>query len=275
MEMKNPYQPIAGEIVDIVPESPTIKTFVLKLNEPFRFLAGQFIELTLPGIGEAPFTPSSSPHQIETVEVTIMKTGFVTNALHESKPGTVIGVRGPYGNWYPLDKLYGKEVLIVGGGVGMAPLRSLLLALLHEKEKFKKIILCCGARTPADFIYKQLFSEWRKIIPTFMSVDKTDGQLWDYDIGVVTVLLPKAKQEIEDISTASAAVCGPPLMLKFTTLKLLELGFKEENIYLSLERMMYCGIGQCRHCMIDKYFVCKDGPVFTYDQIKHITNVWI
>lgn len=275
--MDNIYKPIKCEVVDVIEESPTIKTIRVKPEEEFTFQAGQFISLTVPGIGEAPFTPSSSPFEKNFIEVTVMKVGRVTEKIHQLKKGDIVGIRGPFGKPYPLDKFRGKEILLVGGGVGLAPLRALFLALLHTINDYKKVIFCCGARTPKDYIYKkQIFEEWQSLCEKLplsfrITVDKKDEN-WKYMEGVVTCTLDNLDM---DVGNGVAVVCGPPVMMKFTTLKLLEIGFKENQIYLSMERKMYCGVGHCRHCLIGNLFVCKDGPVFTYEELKDKPNIWV
>ena len=270
---ENPYQPIDSEIIDIIDESPTIKTFVVVTKEPFRFETGQFVELTLPGEGEAPFTPSSSPNDTEKMEISIMNAGRVTDLLHKCGKGQKVGIRGPFGNGYPIEDFVGKDVYIVGGGVGLAPIRSLFLTLVERVKDFKSVVCRYGARTPEDFIYKKtLHGEWQKIdgVDIKLTVDKANGD-WKGNVGVVTTIL---RPDDVDIKKAVAVVCGPPIMMKFATLKLLEFGFADEQIYLSMEKNMSCGFGKCGHCMIGKYYVCKDGPVFTYDQIKKYPKIW-
>lgn len=273
---KNIYKPIKCEVIENIKESPTINTIVLKPEVPFSFKAGQFASFTVPGIGEAPFTPSSSPFDKEKVEFTVMRVGKVTEKIHQLKKGDIVGIRGPYGKPYPLEKFKGKEILLVGGGVGLAPLRALFLALVETYKDYKKIVFCCGARTPEDYIYKdKIFDEWQKLcerIPLSfrITVDKKDEN-WKYMEGVVTCTLDNLDI---DIKNAVSVVCGPPIMMKFTTLKLIEIGFSEDSIYLSMERKMYCGVGHCRHCMIGPLFVCKDGPVFTYSELKDKPNIW-
>jgi len=270
---QNLYQPINGGIVDIIEESSTIKSFVVVLEETFQFKTGQFVELTLPGVGEAPFTPSSSPSDTKKMEITIMKAGHMTTLLHDCKKGQKIGIRGPYGKGYPIDDFIGKDVYIIGGGVGLAPIRSLFLTLVDRINDFKSVVCRFGAKTPDDFIYKNtLFNSWQKIdgVDMKLTVDGANGD-WDGNIGVVTTILSSGDV---DISNAVAVVCGPPIMMKFGTLKLLEFGFSPEQIYLSMEKNMSCGVGKCGHCMVGKYYVCKDGPVFTYDEVKGYPNIW-
>jgi NAD(P)H-flavin reductase len=269
----NLYQPINGEIVDVIDESPTIKSFVIAPETDFAFRTGQFVELTLPGQGEAPFTPSSSPTVTEKMEITIMKAGRVTALLHECSKGQPVGIRGPYGKGYPLDEFAGKEVYVVGGGVGLAPIRSLFLTLVDRIEDFKSVVCRFGARTPQDFIYKQtLFGDWQKLdgVDIKLTVDEANGD-WDGNVGVVTTILDKKDV---DVGNAVAVVCGPPIMMKFATINLLEYGFGPGRIYLSMEKNMSCGVGKCGHCMLGKYYVCKDGPVFTYEQIKNYPKIW-
>lgn len=273
--LKNIYKPIAAEIVDVITETPTIKTFVLRPRERIDFKAGEFMEVTVPGIGEAPFTPSSSPSVIETIDFTIMRVGRVTEAIHAMGKGELVGVRGPFGKGYPLDAWKGKEILLVGGGVGGAPLRALFYALVERLGDFKKVLYCYGARTPNDIVYKkQIMEEWPRInrskIEIRLTVDVGD-QTWEGNVGVVTTVV---KDLGMDISNSVAVVCGPPIMMKFATLRLVELGFADSAIYLSMEKNMSCGIGKCGHCMLGEYMVCKDGPVLTYDLIKDKPAIW-
>jgi NAD(P)H-flavin reductase len=272
--MNNPYQVIPATIYEIIQESPLIRTLRLKPEKPIYFKTGQFIELSIPGIGEGPFTPSSSHFISNTMDVTIMKTGFMTEYVHKTKKGDRVGLRGPFGSNYPLEKFVGKDILILGGGCGLAPLRSLFLTLVHEIEKYKSITFLAGAKSPKDCIFKETVDEWRsyKKVRFLRAVDVVpDDEAWNEDVGLVTRLLQKIKI---DPKVNPAIVCGPPVMMKFGTLDLLKMGFKDENIYLSMEKKMYCGFGQCRHCVMGKYYACKDGPVFTYDQIKNEEDIW-
>jgi NAD(P)H-flavin reductase len=269
----NIYKPFPARLEEVITESPLIKTFVLSPEEEFSFNTGQFIELTLDGIGEAPFTPSSSPLVKDRIDVTVMKTGYVTETLHQLEPGEVLGIRGPFGRGYPVEEFYGKEVLILGGGCGFAPLRSLLYNLIAEKEKLKGITLCYGSKTPEDCIYKSYISELRDTekVRVLRTVDRGDEN-WTETIGVVTVLLEQIRI---DVDRTVAVVCGPPIMMKFATIRLIEMGFSEKDIYLSLEKNMSCGLGKCGHCMMGQYFVCKDGPVFLYEEVKELPDLWL
>ena len=270
---KNLYQPINAEVVDIIDESPTIKSFVVVPEQPFSFRTGQFVELTLPGEGEAPFTPSSSPADSDKMEITIMKAGRVTALLHQCEKGQKVGLRGPFGKGYPIDDFASKDVYIIGGGVGLAPIRSLFLTLTGSIRDFKSVVCRFGAKTPEDFIYKKaIFGSWQKIngVDMKLTVDKANGD-WKGNVGVVTKILTPGDV---DIKNSAAVVCGPPIMMKYATLKLLEFGFAPKDIYLSMEKNMSCGVGLCGHCMLGKFYVCKDGPVFTYEQIKGYHDIW-
>jgi NAD(P)H-flavin reductase len=270
---QNLYQPVPAEIVEVIDESPAIKSFVVVPESEFAFDTGQFVELTLPGEGEAPFTPSSSPCETGKMEITIMNAGRITGLFHQCRRGQPVGLRGPYGHGYPIDNFYGKEVYIIGGGVGLAPIRSLFLTLLSQIDRFPSVVCRFGAKTPKDFIYKDtLFGEWQNTsgVDLRLSVDEANGD-WDGHVGVVTSIMNPDDVRIQN---AVAVVCGPPIMMRFATIKLMEFGFAERDIYLSMEKNMSCGFGKCGHCMMGKYYVCKDGPVFTYDQLKQYADIW-
>ena len=265
----NPYKPILSKVTSVTDETHNIKTFTLVHGEEFEFKTGQFVQFVISEVGESPFTPSSSPYVKEKMDITIMKAGRVTNKIHTLKEGDLVGIRGPLGKGYPIEDFYGREVLILGGGVGMAPLRSLLLTLIAQKDKFKRLLLLYGAKTPGDIIYKEQFADWkRQGVEIYRTVDNGD-ETWKEKTGVVTVLCDDVKVDKE-----IAIVCGPPIMMRFGTFKLLDMGYRPENIYLSMEKNMSCGIGKCGHCALGPYFVCKDGPVFKYSEIEHLEDIW-
>jgi len=271
--MKNPYEFTEAEILNITDETANIKTFTLKPKKEIPFKAGQFMDVTLPGIGEAPFTPSSNHNMTKTLDFTVMSAGRVTKLLHQAKPGDIVGIRGPYGTCYPLEKFRSKDILIVGGGVGLAPLRALIYALFNEVNNYNRIIVKYGSRTSKDIVYKNEIDSWRTKAPHVdieISVDVGDDT-WKGNVGLVTTVLKDLKV---DMNNTVSIVCGPPVMMKFVTFKLLDLGFKNSDIYLSMEKNMSCGIGKCGHCRLGTYYACKDGPVFTYDRIKDLPNIW-
>ncbi|MDD5173234.1 MAG: FAD/NAD(P)-binding protein [Candidatus Omnitrophota bacterium] len=270
---KNPYSYIEAEILNITTETSNIKTFTLKPRETIPFLAGQFMDVSVPGVGEAPFTPSSNHKIADKLDFTIMNVGRVTGLLHEMEKGKTVGLRGPYGTAYPIAEWKNKEIFIVGGGVGLAPLRALLYALFNNIDDYKKIILRYGARTYKDIVYINEIETWKKRaanVDIGVTVDVGD-ELWKGNVGLVTTVL---KDSGVDINNAVSIVCGPPIMMKFVTFKLLDMGFKDNQIYLSMEKNMSCGIGKCGHCRIGPYYACKDGPVFTYDKLKNLPNIW-
>lgn len=271
--MKNPYYPIDTLVEDVIAETPTIKTFVLAPARPIAFKAGQFMQLTVPGVGEAPFTPSSDPRETEKMEITILRTGSVTDALHALKPGAEVGLRGPFGKGYPMDKMAGKEVLVVGGGVGLAPLRSLIYTLLDEPAKYKRISIKYGARMPEELCFRSQYDEWAKAAPNvdFTHTIDVPAPNWSGRVGLVTTLLDKLDINLEN---SIAISCGPEIMLKFVTLKLLEVGYTPPQIYLSMNRKMSCGMGKCARCNVGHYYLCVDGPDMCYDKIKHVPNVF-
>ena len=270
--ISSPYIPIPAKLDEVIDETPTIKTLVISPPEPLHFRAGQFVQLTLPGVGEAPFTPSSSPSQPERLAITILRTGAVTERLHQSAPGEVLGIRGPFGKGYPIEKLDGKEVLVVGGGVGLAPLRALILALREDLGRVKRLSIKYGARCKEELLYPDQYDTWTRDPKVDMTCTIDAPQPgWTGPIGVVTTLL---KGMDIDRTNCCAFVCGPGIMLKFTTMALLEEGLTEEQIYLSMNRRMSCGMGLCGRCNIGKYYLCKDGPDMNYALIKDAPNVF-
>jgi len=270
--MDNPYLPVSATVDQIIDETPTIKTLVLRPAEPIPFKAGQFMQLTVPGLGEAPFTPSSSPRTPDRMEITILRAGTVTEALHRVRPGETLGLRGPFGKGYPLDELEGKDVLVVGGGVGLAPLRALLLALFDDPGRYRRICLKYGARNPSELLYRGSYDEWGGIDNVTMDVTvdvASDG--WTGHVGVVTTILKDLDIAIPE---SVAVACGPSIMLKFVTFELLDQGYEPKQIYLSMNRRMSCGTGKCGRCMIGPYYLCKDGPDMNYEKIKDYPNVF-
>ena len=269
------YMPVPAIIERIEDETPDIKTFTIRPVKPIPFAAGQFVELAVPGIGEAPFTPSSSPKISDFMEITIMRTGRVTDWLHDMNEGDELGVRGPMGRAYPIEDFHGREILIVGGGCGVGPLRSLLLALIDDLEAYARIIVRYGARSADSIVFKDAqMHGWNQggALDVMLTVDK-ESPGWDGHVGMITDIL---EQDYLDChaSDGIAVMCGPPVMMKYGTSKLLERGYRPENIYLSMERNMSCGVGQCGHCRLGCYYICKDGPVFSYDEIKNDRGLW-
>ncbi len=273
MSPKNIYGIIRTEVLDVITETPTIKTLRLKPEVSISFVTGQFIELTVPGVGEAPFTPSSRPSVKEELQVSIMRVGKVTQKVHELKKGDVVGLRGPFGKGYPLEEFKGGEVLVVGGGCGFAPLRSLMYTFFEMSGQFKKLFFRGGCKNPNEFLYRKEIESWgqRKDLNMELTVDKSEDPTWTHKVGLVTTILDGLDM---DCKQGFAVVCGPPIMMKFATKKLLDVGFPESHLYLSMEKNMSCGLGKCGHCRVGTYYACKDGPVLRYDKIKNFPEIW-
>jgi sulfhydrogenase subunit gamma (sulfur reductase) len=280
--MSNPYMPLPVTIKKITVENEArdIKTFDLKFNDKkdadkFKYTCGQFAEISILGVGEAPIGIASSPMDKDFVQFTVKKyqTGVVTSYLHDLCPGDVIGIRGPYGNGFPIKDLEGSNLLIIGGGFALTTLRSLTKYVLHKKnrERFKDIILLYGARGPGEIIYKSELDEWdkRDDINIILTVDDRCGLDWKGCVGLVPNVL---KEKAPSSNNCIALVCGPFIMVKYTIPPLLDLGFVPEKIFTSLEMRMKCGIGKCGRCNIGSKYVCKDGPVFTYKELQGMPN---
>jgi len=245
------------------------KLFTLQLpggrslgNDP-----GQFVECSLMGVGEAPISITSSPSRSNgTFELCIRRVGDLTNALHQLGPGDVIGVRGPFGNGFPIGRMRGKDILFAAGGLGIPPLRSLINQVLDERGAFGRVIILYGTNHPSAVLFKEDLEEWaaRDDVEFHLTVDRADED-WTGNVGVITTLFPKIT--INPRNTVAATV-GPPIMYRFVLMEMLGKGIPETQIYLSLERRMKCGVGKCGHCQINDLYCCQDGPVFTYAQIK-------
>lgn len=272
----NPYQPLLATIdeirLEVAGERP-IKTLKLVLQEEdlrkrFSYSPGQCVMVSLFGAGECFFAISSSPTQKGYIEVSVMKLGKVTSALHECEPGDVIGVRGPYGNSFDVDAWQGKNMVFIGGGIGQAPLRSLINYIVENRKNYGKIDVVYGARTSEDLCFKKELSELEKRddLGVHLSID-VEEEGWKKFVGFVPDNLLQVKPSPKN---TIAVTCGPPIMIKFVIQNLLKLGFTEEQIFTTLEMRMKCGIGKCGRCNIGNLFVCKDGPVFSYKQLKNI-----
>ncbi len=275
--MQNPYLPYPVRIDEIITETEdkSLKTFKFVFLNPedeekFSYKAGQFAELSIAGKGEIPIGIASSPTEKGFVKFTIFKAGLVTSYLHTMKVGDIMGIRGPMGNWYPWDILEGKNVVIIGGGFAFTTLRSSIEFMLHpdNRSKFKDIHVIYGARSPGMLLYRDELAAWeaRDDINMNITVDGTDDPDWKYNVGFVPTITEE-KAPPADADTY-AIVCGPPIMIKFTQPVLDKLGYGHDNIIMSLENRMKCGIGMCGRCNIGKEFVCKDGPVFTLSEIS-------
>lgn len=255
--MKNIYEPEMARITRVISENNETKTFAL--NKKMTFLPGQFLQVSLPGFGEAPISISSYPR----LELSIRPVGSVTDALYKMKKGDLVGIRGPYGNSFPLDYLSGKDVILVSGGCGLAPIRSLIMYYIMNRDFFSSMALFYGARNPDLLLYKYDINLWKRIFPIHLTVDAADRK-WKGNVGVVTKLIDSFKMPKNPV----AVVCGPPLMFRFVSQMLNKKGVSDDKIIVSLERNMHCGVGKCFHCNVGSKLVCKDGPIFRWSEVK-------
>jgi NAD(P)H-flavin reductase len=227
------------------------------------------VELSVLGVGEAPISISSSPSRSNgAFELCVRRTGDVSGALHRLQAGQVVGVRGPFGHGFPLERFYGKDILFAPGGLGLAPVRSLINQVLDERGRFGKVTILYGAKSPAELLFKDELAEWsaRADVEVHVTVDRPN-EGWAGNVGVITTLFPKVRVYARN---TVAVVCGPPVMYRFVLMELLGKGIPEGNIYLSLERRMKCGVGKCGHCQINHIYTCRSGPVFSYAEIKGV-----
>ena len=276
--MENPYVPLPMRIEEIIVETEdeNIKTFELSFmakadEEHFAYRPGQFAELSVFGKGEAPFGMASTPTQPGRLAFSVSKIGVVTGALHRMEKGDVVGVRGPLGNGYPLEVFKGKNLVLVGGGFGFSTLRSLTNFILHDSNRkdYRDLAVIYGARRPGLLLYKKDLEAWKKQgdIRLHLTVDKGENG-WQGHVGFV----PDVTRSVApDTNNAYAVVCGPPAMIQLTLPVLKGLGFRDEQIYLSLEMRMKCGIGKCGRCNLGSKYICSDGPVFSQAELTGLT----
>lgn len=267
----DPYLPRIATIFEVIDETPNIKTLRLTLDEEgameqFRFEPGQVGQLSVFGVGESTFVINSPPTERHYLQFSVMKAGEVTEAIHGLQAGDKIGVRAPLGNYFPYKNWKGKNVFFIGGGIGMAPIRTIMLYLLENKDDYGKISLLYGARSPKDMAYSYELDAWKHNpdLDCTLCIDNP-YENWEHKVG----LIPKVLEELKPSPENTVAVlCGPPIMIKFTLESLLKLGFEPENIVTTLEKRMKCGIGICGRCNIGDRYVCVDGPVFTLKELN-------
>jgi NAD(P)H-flavin reductase len=264
-------------IEDITQETPDVKTFHLvfkdeKMRESFEFKTGQFAEYSAFGAGESTFCIASAHTRKGYVQCTFRKTGKVTEALSRMEIGDTIGFRGPYGNWFDLDEMKGKNLVFVAGGIALPPMRSVIWTVLDNREDYGDITIVYGARTVADLVYKDELKHWneRSDVNMVTTVDPGgETESWKGKVGFVPTVL----EEIAPSSENSVAIiCGPPIMIKFTLQSLAKIGFTNDQVISTLENRMKCGLGKCGRCNVGNIYVCKDGPVFTADEIAAMPN---
>ena len=261
------YQPRPAKLIrtEAIAEREKLFEFEFRDGGELGHKPGQFVEISLFGIGEMPNSISSSPTKNCSFELAVRNVGNVTNALHGLTEGSTVGIRGPFGNGFPIDKLKGNDILIVAGGIGLFPLRSLINYVLDKRSDFGRLMILSGSRTPQERMFVSELEKWqeRRDMELLETVDRGDEK-WTGNVGVVTTLFPKV--DIDPQNTFAITV-GPPVMYKFVVAECKKKAIADEQILLSLERRMKCGVGKCGHCQINGVYVCQEGPVFTYAEI--------
>jgi len=273
----NPYLPHKAEIISIVQETNSdldVKTYRLKFAGDFvmDFLPGQFVELSIPGVGEAPFGFASDPFEKEYIELTIKRTGVLTNAIHALGVGDSLWVRGSFGNTFPIERLKGRDILIIGGGIGLAPLRPLICYVFNQDQRsnFSKVDMLIAARASSDLIFRNDYDKWSNQQDTSVSltIDREEPE-WEGLVGFPHNLVGDIPFDKEK---TTAVLCGPPIMIKSVAQKLLDLGLNADNIITTLEMRMTCGIGKCGKCNIGHEYICVDGPVYSLEQLNKMPD---
>lgn len=274
LDMKETLIPAIGVVTDIRRDTPDVKTFRVVTPDgvkPFEHKPGQCAMLSIPGVGEAMFSITSSPTNEEFMEFSIKKCGCVTEWLHAMEPGQQITIRGPYGKPFPVDdEFVGKDMLFIAGGIGLAPLRSVINYCRHYRDRYGKIDIVYGSRSKDDLVdYKEIIDEWEKDegVEVHLTIDR-EQEGWNGHVGFV----PNYVKELGFDTNKIAILCGPPIMIKFTLAGLIELGFNKDQVYTTLEMRMKCGVGKCGRCNVGSKYICKDGPVFRFDQLDELPD---
>jgi NAD(P)H-flavin reductase len=275
LQPSKPMLPFWARIVEIQPEAPGVSTFWLKFEDAsvqkgFSFRPGQFNMLYVPGYGEAAISISSDPHDNQRIGHTVRSIGNVTNKLAKLKVGDPVGLRGPFGSYWPLEEAQGSDVVIATGGIGFPPLRPVLYHILRNRSSYGRVVLLNGARTPKDLQYTAEYETWSNNgIETMITVDRSDDT-WTGQVGVVPILFYRLKMEPQ---RSYVFTCGPEIMIRYVMFEAMARRVPMNRIFISLERNMKCGLGFCGHCQIGPYFVCKDGPVFSLEKLQPYYNV--
>ncbi len=264
---KHIYLPQKGRIIEARDMTEREKYFKIELETPLNHEPGQFVMVSVFGVGEAPISISCGPRGDNLLEMVIRKTGRLTTVFHELGVGDIMGIRGPYGCGFDLENFYGKDVLFVAGGLGLAPLRSLIDPVVDQIHRFGAVTLISGCRSPAEELYRDHLSRWSAVegMTVIRTVDATRSMPWGGEVGLVTAPIPRL--ELDPANTV-VALCGPPVMYKFVIMGLNARGVPLENIFVDFERRMKCGLGKCGHCQINEIYCCQEGPVFLFSEIK-------
>ena len=273
MKPENPLLPYLATIQELIDLTPDVKLFRLELNDPdiresFDYKPGQFVFVSAFGVGESPFGITSVSHRKAGVDVAIRRVGTVTNALHQLEPGATVGVRGPFGNYFPLDDHKGKNIFIIGGGIGFAPLRPIITTVLDYREDYGDLVIINGARSPQDLVFAPEFDTWAESPKTKLELTVDAGdEKWTGKVALIPSVVSELKLSPQN---GIAITCGPPIMIHFTLIELRKLGFADNQIITTLEGKMKCGLGKCARCNVGDKYVCKDGPVFSMEQISQL-----
>ena len=276
MALENPLLPYIATITKVIDETPDVKTFQMVFDDPgvfdvFKQKPGQVAQISIFGVGEATISITSSPTRKGMLEFSIKKVGRLTSVIHQMEPGMKVGIRGPYGNHFPYEMMKGKDLLFIGGGIGLAPLRSLIDFVLapENRQDYGKVEILYGARSSADLCFKyDLFDNWPRQPDTkvYVTIDRPE-EGWDGHVGFVPAYLEELNPNPQNKVTIT---CGPPIMIKFVLQALEKMGYSEDQVVTTLELKMKCGIGKCGRCNIGSKFVCVDGPVFTLRELKKL-----
>jgi NAD(P)H-flavin reductase len=268
--LSNPYIPMMAEIMQVKPLTARESLFKVLLPQPLNHRPGQFVMVSVPGIGECAISISCGPESGTELEMVIRKAGNVTGVLHSLSSGTQIGIRGPFGSGFHLQEFKHKDIVIIAGGLGLVPLRSLIEPVMAHRADYGKVHLIIGSRTPAETLFRDQIRSWKQLPDTEIIelVDNTDYQEWDGEQGLVTDPIHRLK--LNEANT-QVVLCGPPVMYKFVLMELkMNFSIPNEQIFVDLERRMRCGLGKCGHCQINHVYCCKDGPVFRYSQLSDL-----
>jgi sulfite reductase subunit B len=270
VEKKDLYNPLISTIIDVENLTATEKKFEIELPEhqALGHKPGQFVEVSIFGFGEAPISICSSPTKSPNFELTVRRTGKLTDRMHELAAGSQIGIRGPFGNGFDVHAFKGKDMLFICGGIGLAPLKSLIDYTIARRSDYRRVIILYGTKHPSEILFRKDIGIWENMedVEFQMTVDRAD-QDWKGNVGVITTLIPPLELDVNNTITT---VVGPPVMYEFVIMSLKGKRIPDENIYMSLERRMKCGVGKCGHCQINEKYVCQDGPVFHYPEVKKL-----
>ncbi|WP_245732602.1 anaerobic sulfite reductase subunit AsrB [Propionispora vibrioides] len=264
--MTNPYLPFKSRIIKIIPHTDIDFTFHMEYAGPVK--PGQFFEVSLPKYGEAPISVSDIGENY--IGMTIRRVGAVTNTIHELREGDTLFLRGPYGNGFAIEQYQGCEVIVAAGGTGLAPVKAIVDHFAAHRDETPSFTLLAGFKSPQDILFRDDFKKWEQTLQVTLTVDKAEDETYQGQTGLITQYIKEIK--FLNKEAAQVIVVGPPIMIKFTVAEFLRQGIREENLWVSYERKMCCGVGKCGHCKIDDTYICLEGPVFNYTKAKTLID---